>query len=222
MIITLSPSDSDFLPSEILCQSIADDLRVKGYAIVPNALPNVVVDGLLESMAESESEFTAASIGRGKHQLKNEFVRRDEICWLTESMPAASTWLQWTGALQASLNRQLLLGLFSFESHLAHYPPGAFYKKHVDAFRGDSNRVLSMVAYLNKGWLPDQGGELVLYDEHNNQQELLRVQPVLGTVVIFLSEVFPHEVLPADRDRYSVAGWFRVNTSINGVVDPPS
>ncbi|MEC7468361.1 MAG: 2OG-Fe(II) oxygenase, partial [Pseudomonadota bacterium] len=32
---------------------------------------------------------------------------------------------------------------------------------------------------------------------------------------------FPHEVLPATRDRFSIAGWFRVNNSTAQRVDPP-
>jgi len=35
----------------------------------------------------------------------------------------------------------------------------------------------------------------------------------LNRLVIFLSEEFPHEVLPANTHRYSIAGWFRVNNS---------
>jgi hypothetical protein len=30
-----------------------------------------------------------------------------------------------------------------------------------------------------------------------------------GTLVVFLSDRFPHEVLPARRERLSLAGWFR-------------
>jgi SM-20-related protein len=36
-----------------------------------------------------------------------------------------------------------------------------------------------------------------------------------------LSEDFPHGVLPAQRDRYSIAGWFRLNTSLFDRIDPP-
>ena len=32
---------------------------------------------------------------------------------------------------------------------------------------------------------------------------------------------FPHEVLPAMRDRYAIAGWFRLNSSIANNIDPP-
>jgi SM-20-related protein len=118
------------------------------------------------------------------------------------------------------LNQRLFLGLFSFESHYAHYAPGAYYKRHYDAFRGEANRVLSVVCYLNPNWSASDGGELVLYRDEQDR-EGLKVVPLYGTVVVFLSEEFPHEVLPASRDRYSVAGWFRVNCSIDNKIDPP-
>ena len=35
------------------------------------------------------------------------------------------------------------------------------------------------------------------------------VQPEAGTLVLFRSADLPHEVLPARRERWSVAGWFR-------------
>ncbi|MEQ3446267.1 2OG-Fe(II) oxygenase [Pseudoalteromonas sp. XMcav2-N-2] len=112
------------------------------------------------------------------------------------------------------------MGLFSFESHFAHYASGSYYKRHYDAFRGETNRVLSLVTYLNPGWGHNDGGEMVLYqDDHD--LEGIKVVPLHGTLALFLSEEFPHEVLPAKRDRYSIAGWFRVNTSIAGKIDPP-
>src|SRR5690606_33675317 len=110
--------------------------------------------------------------------------------------------------------------LFSFESHFAHYGTGDFYKKHLDAFKGETNRVLSLVYYLNPGWLPEDGGELKLYLSED-EGRTINVTPAFGTLVVFLSEDFPHEVLPAKRDRYSIAGWFRVNTSCTDRVDPP-
>jgi SM-20-related protein len=60
----------------------------------------------------------------------------------------------------------------------------------------------------------------VLYKD-DADKEGVKVVPLMGTLVTFLSEEFPHEVLPAARDRYSIAGWFRVNTSATDKVDPP-
>jgi SM-20-related protein len=37
------------------------------------------------------------------------------------------------------------------------------------------------------------------------------VAPRAGTLVCFLSERIPHEVLAAHVDRISIAGWFRRN-----------
>lgn len=161
--------------------------------------------------------FHRAGIGRALDQTVNSFVRRDKISWIDDEAGLAEQWLNWTEDLRLYLNRRLFLGLFSFESHYALYRPGDFYKRHLDAFRGEANRILSVATYLNKGWLPEQGGELVIY--HGDDE--LRVSPAFGTLVIFLSEEFPHEVLPATRDRFSVAGWFRLNTSGLDQIDPP-
>lgn len=76
------------------------------------------------------------------------------------------------------------------------------------------------MVYLNPGWLPDDGGELVLYSDEAEQGSL-RVMPAFGTLVVFLSEYSPHDVLPTQRDRYSIAGWFRLNTYTSDRVDPP-
>jgi len=204
-----------------LFEGISQDLLAKGYSINPCALPEGLADELLLQLhTMSEQEFAPAGIGRERDQMLNRFVRKDHICWITGASAAGRRWLDWTGALQAYLNRSLFLGLFSFESHFAHYAQGAFYRRHLDAFKGESNRVLSIVAYLNPGWLSEDGGELVIYPE-KGAREGIKVTPAFGTLAVFLSEDFEHEVLPARRDRYSVAGWFRVNSSSTRRADPP-
>jgi SM-20-related protein len=206
---------------ETLFACIAEDVEKQGYSIRHGALPANVAEALLvHQRGLDDNMYNEAGIGRGECYLKNGFVRTDEICWITGNSPAGRLWLDWAGRLQAFLNRRLFLGLFSFESHFAHYAPGQYYKRHYDAFRGETNRILSIVAYLNPNWMPADAGELVLY---GNDDDLTgtRVAPLYATVVVFLSEDFPHEVLPANRDRYSVAGWFRVNTSLCNKIDPP-
>jgi SM-20-related protein len=199
--------------------AIAGDLRERGFAICPDALPASLSEALRSHLAGMPAQrFRPAGIGRQQDHTRSERVRRDAICWITGESSAGAEWLAWAAALQAALNRELLLGLFSFESHFAHYRPGDFYRRHVDAFRGEANRVLSLVAYLNPGWRAQDGGELLLYPEDGDS---VRVLPELGTCVLFLSEEMPHEVLPARRDRHSIAGWFRVNGSTGTRVDPP-
>lgn len=208
--------------SEACFQRIAEGVREHGYVVLPDALPRQLADALWKQAHETApARFRPAGIGRLEHRDRNRFVRTDEITWIEGHTAATREWLAWAEQLRLQLNRALMLGLFSFESHFAHYAPGAFYRRHFDAFKGETNRILSLVAYLNHDWAPDDGGELLIYREATTGTEPLRVTPAFGTLVAFLSEDFPHEVLRAQRDRYSIAGWYRVNNSVAQRVDPP-
>ena len=226
MQLAIDPHFGDFDGEDPLFSQIAADLQHKTWSVIPNALPPALAAQLQKQLLSlNEEQFARAGVGRSKDFTLNSFVRRDEIRWIEGSSAAEREWLQWSNRLRLFLNRRLFLGLFSFESHFAHYPPGAFYKKHVDAFKGNprqdtTNRVLSVVAYFNPGWLPEDGGELALFDE-DQIEPFLTVTPAFATLVVFLSEEVPHEVRPAKRDRYSIAGWYRVNNSLNDQIDPP-
>ncbi|EAT11581.1 2OG-Fe(II) oxygenase [Bermanella marisrubri] len=203
-------------------QKICDDIYAQGYSIIDNALPQALLQSLMNHIATlSSQEFKVAGTGRQDEHQVNQFVRRDEIHWLSEERECEREWFHWAQGLQTEINKRLMLGLFSYEAHMAHYEPGAFYKKHLDAFKGSRSRVLSTVLYLNPQWQSNYGGELVIYDEHNHDSELTRVSPMPGTLVVFLSEDFPHEVLPAREHRHSIAGWFRVNESVGNQIAPP-
>lgn len=203
-----------------LFERIAQAIEADGYVVINDGLPAYLGEALLEHLARFEQhEFALAAVGRGPDAEQNKQVRRDKIAWIEASQYSAA-WIAWTETLQLYLNRRLFMGLFSFESHFASYEPGAFYATHMDAFRGQSNRVLSLVTYLNEDWRQEQGGELVIY-QPDTGAELVRVAPLYRTLVLFLSEEFPHEVKPARRTRRSVAGWFRVNASTTDRVDPP-
>ncbi len=211
-------ADFEIAGLQLDTDALLDALTGPGYYVVEQALEA----NLLESLrleAQAQQDFRQAGIGRGGDALHNIDIRSDRIAWMDGRTAGQSRWLQAMDTLQRTLNRALYLGLFSFESHYAHYAPGKFYQTHRDAFRGQSNRRLSLVTYLNENWQEDWGGELVLYNDQH--AELERVIPKGGTMVIFLSEEFPHEVLPATRDRFSIAGWFRVNSSSSGRIDPP-
>ena len=99
--------------------------------------------------------------------------------------------------------------LTEIESHFTIYPQGAFYRKHLDRFRGSEQRQVSSILYLNQGWSPEHGGQLRLYLDEANDATYLDIEPAGGTLVLFLSGRFWHEVLPATRQRMSLTGWFR-------------
>lgn len=198
---------------------IANRLHRDGWIYLPTGLePAMALELLQDAHRLPEEQWRQAGIGRRQDHHTNALIRRDAISWLTGQTEVQRWYLAAAEALREALNRRLLLGLFDYECHYARYHSGAFYRKHRDAFRGRSNRVLTTVTYLNPDWIATDGGEIVLYDEQDTA--LAKLQPNLGAMVIFLSEDFPHEVLTANRSRFSITGWFRRNTSTADGVDP--
>jgi SM-20-related protein len=191
-----------------------------GYILLEKIFSDEQLQALFIDIKQTGSEhFRAAGIGRDQDHQLNRFVRRDRIRWLEPGYQPADFYLDWNEQLRQRLNQELFLGLFDYECHYAHYPNGAFYKKHVDAFKGVSSRRLTTILYLNPDWQPNDGGELVIYAE-DSQSVLETVLPTFGTMVLFLSEDFPHEVLSAKRSRYSLTGWFRINNTDSLNLDP--
>ena len=86
---------------------------------------------------------------------------------------------------------------------------GAFYQKHRDRFQNDNGRRLSLVFFLNKDWQSHDGGELVIYDPDDEDRILQIVSPSFGTLVLFDSQRFPHEVRAPRRQRLSLTGWLK-------------
>lgn len=198
-------------PSELLFDQIAEALAGPGFIVLEQSLSESLIQGLIDNLDRQQRSLKPAGVGRQGDYQRNQEVRGDSIQWLEAGDPAVTEFLCWMDTLRLELNRRLFLGLFDYECHYAVYSPGAFYQKHLDAFRGSPGRKLSTVLYLNPDWDPMAGGELVLYDEAG-EDELLRLAPECGRLVLFLSEDFPHEVLPATQLRQSIAGWFRIKS----------
>ena len=135
-------------------------------------------------------------------------VRGDRTHWFAADAmsPAQQMFTDRIHALRAALNRELMLGLVECESHYAVYRPGARYARHLDRLRNNDARVVSAVFYLNQGWRETDGGALRLYLDNGSTHDVL---PHAGSMVVFLSARFEHEVLPATRDRMSIACWMR-------------
>ena len=81
----------------------------------------------------------------------------------------------------------------------------------MDQHRDQPHRKLSLVLYLNPQWDTAGQGELCLYDPQDGNRELARILPQPGRLVLFRSDLFPHEVLPCTQARWSLTGWFRTD-----------
>jgi SM-20-related protein len=190
-------------------QAVVDAIAEQGYCVESRFVDDRLV-GALRAECESlhaAGGFRPAGVGRMAQCLPA--ARSDEIAWLEPGCcgAAAAGVLQRFGALRLLFNQALYLGLREFESHFAHYPPAAFYRRHRDQLRDQTSRRLSCVLYLNHGWRTGDGGALRLYLGETGGW--LDVSPSGGTLVCFLSDRFEHEVLPATRSRWSLTGWFR-------------
>lgn len=199
--------------------AIVDALVDKGYIIVDDFLSQELTQALRDEVNELNSHgIHRAGVGRGGKLQVNDDIRSDKTHWLDGSTDAQQRLLAQCDGLRNEVNRHLFMGLYDYEAHFAVYEPGSFYQKHLDAFKGRSNRVLTNVIYLNDEWHDDWGGELAVYDEVDELIE--RVLPKGGRAIFFLSERFPHEVLKTKKQRLSIAGWYRINSSTGSFVDP--
>lgn len=193
-------------------QLLADALTSCGWMIAHEVFRPDLIQALYEEVS-SRNDLAPAGIGRADDQQHNTRIRRDKTRWLSGQSLLQAEYLARMDHVRLQLNQSLYLGLQEYEAHYARYDAGDFYRTHVDALKGQRNRVVTSVTYLNPVWYSDWGGELVMYDEAGT--ELQRVLPTMGTTVFFMSEEFPHEVLPAITSRYSIAGWFRLGSTLH-------
>ena len=192
-------------------EGLADDIASQGWSVRKNFLSPALVRELAREGRElwDEGTFRRAGVGTGTDLRVREDVRTDFIHWLDEESvesPALGSYFATIEALRAAINRRLYLGLFRFEAHLAVYPPGAFYTRHLDRFQHAPQRVVSVILYLNDAWQANDGGELRL---ELDDGATLDVPPEAGTLACFLSAERYHQVLPARRERFSLTGWLR-------------
>ncbi len=196
---------------DLLAEAIVDP----GFGIFPDLLVPSFGQDLIRLIQEkiAADEFERAGIGKGVAVKVCSEIRTDSIFWLDHKDAAFTTriWLKAMNALCAHFRASLFLPLCSYEGHLARYPASGFYKPHLDRHQDSLARQISIITYLNEDWNESDGGQLRLYTriEHGKKGPFIDVVPRIGTVVIFRSADFWHEVLPAKQARLSLTGWLR-------------
>ncbi|MEO6799713.1 MAG: 2OG-Fe(II) oxygenase [Rhodanobacter sp.] len=187
--------------------TVATALAISGWCLLPDLLSTVQVRALAtECRAMYEARRLApARVGAARTATP---LRGDSTRWFEADALSApqQAFADRIDALRIALNRELMLGLVECESHYAVYPPGAGYMRHLDRMRDSDARVVSAVFYLNDGWQETDGGALRLYLPDGSARDIF---PHVGMLLLFLSAQFEHEVLPAARDRMSIACWMR-------------
>ncbi len=187
--------------------TIADGLAENGYAVVDHFLSEDEVRCILQldDFKNALLHFKKAGIGKSTDKQINESIRGDYIQWIDKETapPEIKVYLHRLSELIAFVNQALFLSLKDAEVHMTVYPEGTYYKRHLDQFRKDDHRKLSVICYLNEGWQESHGGQLRMYLPEGEKDVL----PVAGRLVCFRSDRIEHEVIAGTRERMSLTGW---------------
>lgn len=202
------------LTTQDQCDQIATALAEVGWSVTEQFLPQTQIAALADELQSrwDDGAFRAAGVGVGEQLQVRPEIRRDRVHWLAESAQtdAELPYFNALESLRLAINQHLYMGLFGFEGHMTVYPPGSFYRKHLDQFNAVAHRKVSTILYLNPDWQPEDGGQLRIYMDASGEGECRDILPLSGTLVTFLSDRFYHEVLPTQRERMSITGWFKV------------
>lgn len=107
----------------------------------------------------------------------------------------------------------------------AYYPRGGYYRRHRDAVPNSASvlRTYSLLLYLNaEDWDTNlNGGQLRIHLDGGGDELLpdaepkyVDVDPLGGTLVLFKSDMIPHEVLNTNAERYAIVGWYNRGVSV--------
>jgi SM-20-related protein len=188
---------------------VSAELSDQGFSIVESGFGADYASAVRAEISHLQAGggMRPAAIGRAGGRTLHPEIRRDGTSWFEPEAltPVQSSLWGFLEKMREHLNQTLFLGLWDLEGHYAVYPAGGFYQKHLDRFRDDSKRTVSVVVFFNERWRREDGGALVL-DLPDGPREIL---PQAGTMVFFLSDRIAHEVQATQRERASFAGWYR-------------
>jgi len=191
-----------------------DDLSSKDYVIIDHFLRDELYAEIRSFFLKQLPSFTEAGIGADTDNQVNANVRGDFTYWLDRQRDGhLSTFWDLLDETMYMFNRYCFLSLSGYEFHLAHYPNGGHYDKHLDQFEARNNRMISVVIYLNEGWQKGDGGELEIYEKDGSS---FLVEPIAGRCAMFKSAEVLHAVLEAHKSRFSLTGWLLYQPSALG------
>ncbi|MFY0683143.1 MAG: 2OG-Fe(II) oxygenase [Balneola sp.] len=183
-----------------------DELAEKDVVIVDDFISDELYKKIMDffSAVEENERLKKAGIGSSvDYQIQKE-VRGDLIYWLDQERDILLAPLfSLIEELREKLGMYCFISLSGSEFHLAKYPTGSKYEKHIDQFNTQSNRQITVLIYLNKDWKNGDGGELKI----SNEEGGFLVEPIAKRMLLFKSDVVEHEVLLTSVPRYSLSGW---------------
>jgi hypothetical protein len=205
----LNPSQIYALASSAGPQFVVIDnfLGPTQSALVRKACVKMDEDGLLQD----------SNMGKGNTKWASKKSRGDRLLWLTSIDPKdvpdpIRKCIRSLQAVQKSLIKEvphLNLGK-RISIQLACYPGnGTGYVRHTDAFRNnnpnETKRKITALYYMNPDWEEAHGGQLRAY--YDKPEKYWDVEPKMDRLLLFRSDIVPHEVLPSHAMRYALTCW---------------
>ncbi len=182
-----------------------DELSCNDFVIVDNFLDHELFNTIRSYFLSHIELFSRAGVGAAENNIIRDDIRGDLTYWLDRKRDVAlNGFWELVDEMIFLFNRYCFLSLSGYEFHLANYPEGGHYDKHVDQFNHRNNRTISVIIYLNVGWQKGDGGELALFPKNG---ATYIVEPIQSRCVMFKSAELPHQVMTSNKPRYSLTGW---------------
>lgn len=201
----MNKMSNDVRPDDVWIERM-DTLAEQDFVVIDDFISEDLFQIIMEFFRsmESEDKLQKAGIGSsGEFQIKSA-IRGDFIHWLDRNKDTAlSPFFELMDELNQKLRRYCYLSLTDSEFHVAKYPAGSHYNRHLDQFQERSNRQITVLLYLNENWKQGDGGELKIYREDGN----FLIEPIARRLLLFKSDCVEHEVLTTNVPRYSLTGW---------------
>lgn len=187
-----------------------DQLAENDYVIIDDFISEELFGIVSTYFSErlAENDLAKAGIGALGDYTIDKQIRGDYVYWLDESKDAAlQPFFDQMNEFVLKVKRFCFLSISDVECHLAYYPKGSFYKRHVDQFKERNNRILSFVLYLNPDWEQEHEGELIIY----KGEKAIKIPPLKSRLILFKSAGLEHEVALTHNERLSLTGWMLNN-----------
>jgi len=231
---TVSTASSKSADNWVIPQISTSDLNQldkNGYIVIPHFISDEFTNAVRNDISQLrfKDHFKVARIGQSSTNTLNTEIRVAETCFIDNTRTDRDSILPPSKARQdlcqtlENLRQDLASTLGNpLDSTLtellyAYYPSGGFYRRHRDAIPGSAStlRTYSLLLYLNQDWEPSHGGNLRLHMDSGGdflpqdaEPNFLDVEPKAGTLVLFKSDMIPHEVLDTTKERMAVVGWY--------------
>ena len=219
----------------IVVESVANQLKTQGYAVVDGALDGLVDTGetnkpketLAETLRRELMTLTSTpgvmvpnatvlvSKDGSQSKLEKASIMEAEMHNLDEEILSTVPALRAVAENRSTLTLLNVMIPSTSNNQLHHQVvklqkntgDGGCFPLHFDADALVDGRKITQLTYLNPEWKPGDGGELILYPFPMDKP--IVIEPIMGRTVLFAAQHMLHRVAPSNaNERLCFTTWF--------------